>query len=159
MNDYVKRTGEYRLLQLLRSTLTAENDRTRAVAWILQLNSNTSDRGQFLENMVNSGLVPLKQREPIYERILELHKQEVAKSEGYEKEYAQSSVQQWQITWLEYLLKTKQFDRAGKELETMSADARKGTDDKLVPIELQTEAPMSGNELDAKHERRRDDPD
>ncbi len=159
LNAYVKRTGEYRLLQLLRSTLTAENDRTRAVAWILQLNSNTSDRGQFLENMVNSGLVPLKQREPIYERILESHQQEVAKSEGYEKEYAQSSLQQWQITWLEYLLKTKQFDRAGKELETMSADARKGADDKLVPIELEIAAQRSGNELDAKLEAYRADPD
>lgn len=159
LNAYVKQNGQYGLQPILRSTFATLNDPTAKAAWILQLYSVASNRSEFLESLVDSGLVPLEEREPIYQRILELHKQTVAKSEGYEKDNAESSLQQWQIAWLEYLLKVKQFERADKELETMSADARKAAEGKLVPIELEIAAQRNENTLDAKLQAYRSDPD
>jgi hypothetical protein len=53
----------------------------------------------------------------------------------------------------------KQFDRAGRELETIPADTRQLAEDKFVPIELEIAAQQNGSALDAKLKSYRSDPD
>src|SRR5882724_11455561 len=108
----------------------------------------------FLPGLVESDLVPLSQREPIYRKILELAQESASKSEGLTKEYAQNTYLSWQVRWIGYLLKTKQFERAKSELDALPKDTAPSV---IAPLSLQIAARL--NMLDKVLDAYRADPE
>ena len=119
---YLHRNGNYRSNALLHSVYAATGDPAAATAWLLDVSSSAPDPIVILADVVDAQWIPLEQRGPIFQRILEGKQAGLAKAEGLEKENAQSELRSWQIRWLGYLLETKQFTQANEFLAALPRD-------------------------------------
>ena len=154
---YLHRNGNYRSNALLQSVYAAMGDPVAATAWLLDVSSSAQDPIVILSDVVDAKWIPLEQRGPIFQRILEGKQVTLAKAEGLEKENAQSELRSWQIGWLGYLLDTKQFAQANDFLVASPRDPQNPDSSDLVPLELQVAAHLGT--LDAKIASYRSDPD
>src|SRR5208283_1832586 len=154
---YLHRNGNYRSNALLHSVYAATGDPAAATAWLLDVSSSAPDPDVILSDVVDAQWIPLEQRGPIFQRILEAKQSNLAKAEGLEKENAQSELRAWQIRWLGYLLDTKQFAQANDFLVALPRDPQNTDASALVPLELQVAAHLGT--LDAKIASYRSDPD
>jgi predicted Zn-dependent protease len=154
---YLHRNGNYRSNALLHSVYAATGDPAAATAWLLDGSSSAPDPIVILSDVVDAQWIPLEQRGPIFQRILEAKQNALAKAEGLEKENAQSELRSWQIRWLGYLLDTKQFPQANDFLAALPRDPQNTDASALVPFELQVAAHLGT--LDAKITSYRSDPD
>jgi Flp pilus assembly protein TadD/predicted Zn-dependent protease len=157
LRAYVKESGDYEVEPLLCHTFAAWNNPAEAVTWLIRLSTAAPSPVGFLESMVNSQVVPMEKRGPLYESVLKLYKGQVAASEGAARDLAESSLHEWQIQWLEYLVKTKQLEQAASELAALPAEMRQASQEKLAPVELEIAARRNG--LEAKLDLYRADPD
>jgi tetratricopeptide (TPR) repeat protein len=154
---YLHRNGNYRSNALLHSVYAATGDPAAATAWLLDVSSSAPDPIVILPDVVEAQWIPLSQRGPILQRILEGKQAGLEKAEGLEKENAQSELRSWQIRWLGYLLDTKQFTQASEFLAVLPRDPQNTDASALVPFELQVAAHLGT--LDAKIASYRSDPD
>jgi len=154
---YLHRNGNYRSNALLHSVYAATGDPAAATAWLLDVSSSASDPIVILSDVVDAQWIPLSQRGPILQRILEGKQAGLAEAEGLEKENAQSELRSWQIRWLGYLLDTKQFTQASEFLAVLPRNPQNTDASALVPLELQVAAHLGT--LDAKIASYRSDPD
>jgi predicted Zn-dependent protease len=154
---YLQRNGNYRSNALLHSVYAATDNPAAATAWLLDVSSSAPDPSAILSDVVDAKWIPLEQRGPIFQRILEGKQNTLAKAEGLEKENAQSELRAWQIRWLGYLLDTKQFAQANDFLVTLPRDPQNAEASDLVPFELQVAAHLGT--LDARIASYRSDPD
>jgi tetratricopeptide (TPR) repeat protein len=156
LHAYVKHSGSYRLLPILRSSLSDPNDPKEATTLVLELSRDSADQLDFLGSFAQSN--PNRklhlQMESLYRRILELAHENLKKKEtGYEREYAQTTLREWQMKWLEYLLNGKQYDRLRSEMaplvKTLSQNKKDNEDeqdnrDGLIQIQLRLAAATNG---------------
>jgi hypothetical protein len=140
LRDYIRRTGAYNAMPLLKPAYGSLGDPATATSWILDLASAADDPMSFLTAFVDANWIPLVQREPIYRRILEIQQAEVDKHELADKEGAQLVQRLWQVRWLQYLLETKQFDRAKTELSSLLEGTQNLSSGSFIPIELRIAA-------------------
>ncbi len=154
---YVKQNGTYRTMPLVQSTLPKlENPAATALA--LELAAEAPEKLAYLRQFVGSDNSDLHiDQEPVYRAILDLAREQVERSEGASREYAQSSFEGYQVDWLKYLLKTKQYDRLRDELAAMPSSIWETRSASLVPIQL-TMAAQTGT-LDGIIEGYRNDPE
>jgi tetratricopeptide (TPR) repeat protein len=157
LRDYIRRTGSYNAAPLLRAAYTLLGDPAAATSWILDLASAAADPTSVLAELVDANWIPLLQHEPIYRRILEIQQAEVDKREPGEKEGAQLIQRQWQVRWFQYLLETRQFERAKTELSSLLEDTQNPFRGNFTPIELRIAAAQ--NMLDPILSGYRADPD
>jgi predicted Zn-dependent protease len=150
LRPYLRRNGTYRELPLLHSAYLALGNPVAATGWLLDLASAAKDAESVLSDAVNASWIPLPQRQPLYQRILELEQTNVEKSQGDEKEAAAAGLRQWQIRWVGYLIRTKQFQAAKQALDPLKENLA-GT------LELEIAAGL--NTLDATLEGYRTQPD
>jgi cellulose synthase operon protein C len=148
LRAYLHRNGNYRSNALLRSAYIAQTDEAAATAWLLEIVSAASDPVNVLADVVEVSWVPLAQRGPIYQRILEAKKVAVEKSEGLELEGATRASRDWQLRWVKYLVDTKQFSQANDTIAALRQDTWKLDSAALVPYEVQVAARLGT--LDAK---------
>jgi predicted Zn-dependent protease len=154
---YLRRNGNYRSNALLRSGYTAASDPAGATAWLLDVSSSAPDSMSVLADVVDAQWIPLEQRRPIYQRILEGEQNYLAKAEGVEKDSAQSELRSWQIRWTQYLIDTKQFTQANEFLAALPRDPQSGDASALVPLELRIAGQLG--RLDETIAGYRSDPD
>jgi cellulose synthase operon protein C len=148
LRAYLHRNGNYRSNALLHSAYIAQANEAAATAWLLEIASAAPDPVSVLADVVEVSWVPLAQRGPIYQRILEAKRAAVAKSEGLELEGATSALRDWQLRWVKYLVDTKQFSQANDAIATLRQDTWKHDAAALVPYEMQVAAYLGT--LDAK---------
>jgi tetratricopeptide (TPR) repeat protein len=156
LRAYLRRNGNYRSNALLHSAYVDVADPSAATTWLLDLASVAPDPSAVLGDVVEASWIPLTQREPIYQRILEAKQQAAAKAVGLEKEGAQQVLRSWQIRWIQYLVSTREYGPAGDALAALPKDTRDLEATTLVPLELQVAA-KTGT-LDSKIEGYRADP-
>jgi cellulose synthase operon protein C len=137
---YLSRNGNYRSNAILRSGYTAIGDPAAATTWLLDVSSSSPASISVLADVVDGEWIPLVQRGPIYQRILEANQKELARTEGLERENAQSGLRSWQIRWIRYLIKTKQFRQAGDSIAALQKDSQGSDASALVPFELRIAA-------------------
>lgn len=154
---YLHRNGNYRSNALLHSAYTATGDPAAATTWLLEVSSSAPDSISILSDVVDMQWIPLAQRGPIYERILEGKQIDLAKAEGIEKENAQSELRSLQIRGIRYLIDTKQFRQASEFLVAFPRDPQDPDASVLVPIELRVACQL-GN-LEEKIAGYRSDPE
>ena len=130
--------------------------RRAATNWLLDVTSTADDPSAVLADVVEASWIPLAQRAPIYQRILQAKQDAVSKAEGLQKESAQQALRSWQVRWIKYLVATKQYAMAGDAIAALSTESRTAEAAAIVPLELQVAA-QTGT-LDSKIENYRADP-
>ena len=124
LRAYLHRNGNYRSNALLHSAYLALSDPAAATNWLLDLASAADDPTTVLADVVEASWIPLAQRAPIYQRILQARQDAVSKAEGLQKESAQQILRSWQVRWIKYLVVTKQYTMAGDVIATLSPEKR-----------------------------------
>jgi predicted Zn-dependent protease len=157
LRAYLRRNGNYRSNAPLRSAFLAAGDPAAATAWLLELASVAPNPAAVLLDIADAPWIPLGQRAPIYQRILEAKQSAFEKTEGLEKENAREDLRTMQVRWVGYLIQTKQFVQAEEYLSSLPTEMRGANDAAFVPLELQVAA-QRGN-LDAKIAAYRSNPD
>jgi predicted Zn-dependent protease len=148
LRAYLHRNGNYRSNAPLRSAYLASADPAAATSWLLDLASAAPDPTQVLADVADALWIPLAQRAPIYQRILENKQNALSLAEGFQKDSAQDDLGSWQVRWVGYLIQTKQFSRAADFLGTLSIERQRARAGLFVPFELQAAAQLGT--LDAK---------
>lgn len=146
LHNYVKRNGTYRVEALLRSVLPRLESSGAAATLVLELSADSPEKLSFLRPFVAANSNLKLDREPIYQRLLELAQAKAEKSEGVEHEYAQQELEQLQVEWLQYLLDAKEYDRVHSGMSAL-AGATWERRPQLFQIQLKTAAQT--NALDA----------
>ena len=152
LRSYLRHNGNYRSNALLHSAYVAAADPPAATTWLLDLASVAHDPSAVLADVVDARWIPLAQRAPIYQRILDAKREAVLKSEGLQRESAQQDLLSWQVRWIKYLVATKQYAVAGDAIASLSAATPKSMlvaqAAAIVPLELQVAAQLGT--LDSK---------
>ncbi len=156
LRAYLHRNGTYRSNALLHSAYLAVGEPVAATAWLLELASAAPNPTAVLADVANVPWIPLAQRAPIYQRILEAKQNALGKSEGFERDNTLEELRSWQIRWLKYLIQSKQFAQAGDFVISLPEDTQKARAADLVPLELQVAARLGT--LDTKIATFRSDP-
>gem|GEM_PF-357868 len=125
LRDYIKRNGTYQVDPLLRGAMSASGDPAAGVAWILDLAHVAPNEMEFLTNLVEARWIPAAQREPIYQRILQLAQDAAGSSRGEAHDAALGEWHRWQFKWISYLLDTNQADRAQAALDALPEETRR----------------------------------
>jgi hypothetical protein len=142
LRAYLHRNGNYRSNAPLRSAYLATADRAAARSWLLDLASAAPDPTQVLADLADAPWIPLAQRAPIYQRIIENKQNALSLAEGFQKDSAQEDLRSWQVRWVRYLIQTRQFSQTADFLGTLSIETQRARAASLVPYELQAAAQL-----------------
>jgi len=156
LRAYLRRNGNYRSNAPLRSAFLAAGDPATATPWLLDLASAAPDPTRVLADLADAPWIPLPQRAPIYQRILENKQNALSSAEGLQKDSAQEDLRSWQVRWSKYLIQTKQFSQAADFLTALPMETQRSRAAALVPYELQAAAQL--RTLDTKITAYRADP-
>ena len=156
VREYLRRNGNYRSNALLHSAYVAQNDPAAATAWLLDVSQAASDPTLVLQDIVEATWIPLANRGPILQRILDAMQAATTKTEGLEQETAKSTLRNWQLRWVGYLVETKQYSQANEALAELRKEFPVAESAALVPFELQCAASLG--KLDAKIAEYKADP-
>ncbi len=148
LRTYLRRNGNYRSNALLHSAYAASGDPVAATSWLLDLSSMAHDPASVLVDIADASWIPLAHRAPIYQRILELKESAASKLNGLERQYAQQDLGFWQVRWVQYLVRTKQYAVAAAAIAALPEETRQAQAATLVPLDLQVAAQLGT--LDAK---------
>ena len=86
LRAYLRRNGNYRSNAVLHSAYVATGDPAAATAWLVDLSSVAPDPASVLADVVEANWIPVEQRAPIYQRVLELKQAALTRQGGLEKE-------------------------------------------------------------------------
>jgi predicted Zn-dependent protease len=142
LRAYLRRNGNYRSNAPLRSAYLGAGDPATAASWLLDLVSVAPDPTQVLADLADAPWIPLAQRAPIYQRILENKQNTLSRAEGLQKEGAQEDLRSWQVRWAKYLIQTRQFSQAAEFLANLPVETQRTHAASLVPYELQAAAQL-----------------
>ncbi len=148
IRTYLRRNGNYRSNALLHSAYAAAGDPVAAVAWLLDLSSVAHDPPTILADIADASWIPIAQRAPIYQRILESKESSLIKLNGLERQYAEQDLSSWQVRWIQYMVRTKQYAAAAAAIAALPEETRDAQAATLVPLDLQVAAQLGT--LDAK---------
>ncbi len=157
LRTYLRRNGNYRSNALLHSIYMATGDRAAATTWLLDLSSVAHDPPPILADVVDASWIPLAQRAPIYRRILESKESAAGKLTGLERQYAEQDLGAWQVRWVQYLVRAKQYVAAAAAIAALPQESRDAQAATLVPLDLQVAAQLGT--LDSKLSAYRTEPD
>ena len=133
---YLRKNGNYRSNAVLEPAYAAINDPTAATAWLLDLSKAANDPAQVLIDVVNAPWIPSPARAPIYERILSSKRAILEKTTGIEREYAQQEFNAWTGKWIQYLVRTQQYQQAAQAIRELPESTRTVQSSAVVPLEL-----------------------
>jgi tetratricopeptide (TPR) repeat protein len=148
VRTYLHHNGNWLSNAVLQPAYTAIGDPESATAWLLNVSSAAPDPTQILADVVDVRWIPLAQRAPIYQHILQAKLDALGSLTGFERDSAQQSLNSWQVRWIKYLTLTKQYARAADALASLPKDTRDAQAADLVPLDLQIAAQLGT--LDSK---------
>ena len=82
------------------------------------------------------------QRAAIYQRILQFKEDAVGKHTGFERQYAEQDLASWQVRWIRYLVRTKQYQAAASAIAALPKETRDAQAATLVPLDLRVAAQL-----------------
>jgi len=148
LRAYLKKNGNYRSNELLKSAYTAAGDPAAATAWLLELSTAAADSITVLADVADVPWIPAAHRAPIYVRVVAGKSEAADKAAGTGKEYAVAELRSWQLRWANYLILTKQYQAADSLLSSLPKDAQAEQAGEFIPLELQIAAHLAT--LDAR---------
>lgn len=139
---YLHRNGNYRSNAVLHSVYALKSDPAAATSWLLELSTSAPDPTIVLQDIVNISWIPLANRGPLYQRILEAVQAATAKAEGLQQENARAVWWSWQLRWVKYLVAMKQYSQAADLIATLQKDPTVSDSSPLVPYEMECAAKL-----------------
>jgi predicted Zn-dependent protease len=136
IRTYLRRNGNYRSNAILHSAYAAAGD-PAATSWIIDLTSAAHDPTSILADIADASWITLAQRAPIYQRILESKQTTSARLTGLDRQYADQELASWQVRWIQYLIRTKQYSAAASTIAALPKGTRDSQAPTLVPLDLQ----------------------
>src|SRR5262249_42475329 len=103
LRAYLRVNGNYRSNSVLQSAFRAMGNSSAGVSWIVDLSAAAPEPVQVLLDIAFVPWIPVANRGPIYQRILEGKQKALESAEGLEKENALSELSRWQLRWAQYL--------------------------------------------------------
>ncbi|HET8826267.1 MAG TPA: hypothetical protein VFM77_14110, partial [Terriglobales bacterium] len=157
VRTYLRHNGSWRSNAVLQPAYLAVGDPAAATQWLISLSSSTTNPAQILGDVADANWIPLAQRAPIYQRVLDLRTAATAGLAGAERDSAQQELADWQVRWITYLVKMKQYSQAAEAISALPAETRAAQSATLVPLDLRIAAQLGT--LDARIEQYRAVPD
>jgi len=145
---YLHHNGNWLSNTVLQPAYTAIGDSEAATAWLLDVSSAAPDPTQILADVVDAPWIPLDQRAPIYQRILQSKQDALSSLTGLDRDNAQQSLGAWQVRWIQYLIRTKHYAQAADGIAALPGFTRDAQVADLVPLDLQVAAQLGT--LDSK---------
>ncbi len=142
VRSYLHRNGTWLSNVLLQPAYAAVGAPDAATAWLLDAASSAPDPARVLGDVADASWVPLAQRAPIYQRILQLKEDAAGKRNGLEREYAEQDLISWQVRWVGYLVRTKQYQAAAATIAALPKETRDAQAATLVPLDLRAAAQL-----------------
>ena len=142
IRTYLRHNGNYRSNALLHSAYAAAGGSAAATAWLLDLSSVAHDPSIVLADVADASWIPLGQRAQIYQRILGSKESAVIRLNGQERQYAEQDLSSWQVRWIQYLVRTKQYAAAAAAVAALPEPTRESQATTLVPIDLRVAAQL-----------------
>ena len=142
IRTYLRHNGNYRSNAILHSAFAAIGDPAAATVWIIDLSSAAHDPTLILADIADACWIPLAQRAAIYQRLLEAKQTANAKLTGLERQYADEDLASWQLRWVQYLIRTKQYSAAAAAIAALPKETRDTQAATLVPLDLQAAAQL-----------------
>jgi cellulose synthase operon protein C len=145
---YFRRNGNWRSNALLQPAYAGIGDPATATAWLLDISSAAPDPTRILADVADASWIPLAEHAPIYQRILESKQNSIDKLVGIERDNAQQDLGSWQVRWITYLVRTKQYAQAVEAIAALPRKTREVQAGALAPLDLRAAAKLGA--LDQK---------
>ena len=142
VRTYLHRNGTWLSNALLQPAYAAIADPASATAWLLDVASSAQDPASVLADVADASWIPMARRAPIYQRILQFKEDAVGKHSGFEREYAEQELASWQVRWIRYLVRTRQYQVAASAIAALPKETRDAQAATLVPLDLQVAAQL-----------------
>jgi cellulose synthase operon protein C len=142
VRTYLRRNGTWLSNGILQSAYAAVGDPAPATAWLLDVASSAQDPARVLSDVADASWIPLAQRAAIYQRILQLKEDALGKLTGFERQYADQDLVSWQVRWIRYLVRTKQYQGAATAIAALAKETRDAQSATLVPLDLRVAAQL-----------------
>jgi cellulose synthase operon protein C len=124
LRTYIRRNGEFGVAPLLHSGYQFLGGGAEASAWLVDLANAAKDPQGLLGGIIFSHWIPAEQRGPFFQRLIEVHKADVDRSQGEARLEAVNNLHFWQERWVYSLIETKQFVRASELLSSFASEWR-----------------------------------
>ncbi len=155
LRTYIRRSGAYRVDTLLGAAFAAAADPAAGTVWVLDLCNSAQKRSELLSVVIEAKWLPKENREPVYRRVQEAAEAEAAQFSM--QSYRRDDVRRWRLSWIEYLLDTKQTEAARTELEALAAKPGEEFGESLATLEIRIAA--QGGRMAQLVERYRREPE
>jgi len=142
VRTYLRRNGTWQSNAMLQPAYAAIGDPASATSWLLDVASSAQDPAHVLGDVADASWIPLTQRAAIYQRILQFKEDAVGKHTGFEREYAEQDLASWQVRWIRYLVRTKQYQAAASAIAALPKETRDAQAATLVPLDLRVAAQL-----------------
>jgi len=142
VRTYLRHNGNWLSNAVLQPAYAAIGDPASATTWLLDVSSAAQDPAQILADVVGARWIPLAQRAPIYQRILQSKQESLVRLAGAERENAQQDLDSWQVRWITYLVRTRQYAQAADAVAALSKETRQARAGALVPLDLRVSAQL-----------------
>ena len=138
VRTYLRHNGNYRSNALLQPAYAAIGDPASATAWLVDFSSAAPDPAQILADVADSLLDSARRNARRSISAFSQSKQDavLGKLAGLERDNAQQDIDSWQVRWIEYLVRTKQFAQAADAIAALPQGTRDARAGALVPLDL-----------------------
>jgi predicted Zn-dependent protease len=142
IRNYLHRNGNWRSNALLQSAYAAIGDPVSATVWLLDISSAAPDPARILADVAEVPWIPLSERAPIYQRVIQSKQDALGKLTGLERDSAQEELDMWQARWIAYLVHTKKYAPAADAIAALPPETRNVRASELVPLDFQVAAQL-----------------
>jgi len=156
VRTYLRHNGNYRSNAILHSVYSATGDPAAATAWIISLSTSADDPAQVLSDIADASWIPLPKRGAIYQNIIDLKRNAAEKLTGAAHDEAEQDLASWQVRWIAYLIRAREYSQAAAAIQAMPKAAQNAHIAELIPLQLLAAAQLGT--LDAKITEYREDP-
>ena len=109
VRTYLRHNGTWLSNAVLLPVYESLGDPVAATTWLLDVSSSAPEPAQVLADVADASWIPLAQRAAIYQRILQSKQDLLGKLTGIERQNAEEDLSSWQVRWIRYLMRTKQY--------------------------------------------------
>jgi Tfp pilus assembly protein PilF len=139
LRTYVRRNGYYRVEPLLRGALAAAGESDGA-DWIADLSQVAPDPVGFLSQIANAEWLPTEQRQPLLRALLDAAQRRVNETHGTARSYAEQTLHEWQVRWIEFLMDGRRSADAEAALVALPEETRRRHSHRVAVLELRLAA-------------------
>jgi tetratricopeptide (TPR) repeat protein len=132
---YIARNGNYRADALLRSAFRAAGDPAAGGDWLIDVGRSAPNQIDTLAAIARAAWLPDPQRDRVYERIVAVSEEAVAREHGAAQAAAQAQLDGWRLSRIRSLVDTKQTARAGELLSALPEAVRDAHDSDVTALE------------------------